>query len=388
MIGAEALQSTFPRAPLPLESIGRRKCQKIQTLKQQKHLTTVPLSTCIQYTSMSRSIVAMASTQEQQLNLAPTTDGGETERWPNIYEGYWQWNGHRIRYLRSGPPDTGPPVLCVHGFGANADHFRKNLSEIASKGGCSAWAIDLLGYGYSDKPSPKGQPPNTIYTFETWSSQIRDFITQKMGGKPTALICNSIGGLAGLQAAIDDDATSSSSSSSSSSSLIAAVQVINISLRMLHIDKQASWQRPIVKFIQDTLRESSLGSAFFSTIATPTSVKNVLQQCYGDKSAVDDELIDVILKPGLQLGAVDVFLDFISYSGGPLPEELLARCPVPVSVVWGAMDPWEKVEWGREFVKYASVEEYIELPGVGHCPQDEAPQLVNPVILEFVARHL
>jgi len=55
------------------------------------------------------------------------------------------------------------------------------------------------------------------------------------------------------------------------------------------------------------------------------SVKNVLRQCYGDKDAVTDELVDCILKPGLQPGAVDVFLDFISYSGGPLPEELIEQ---------------------------------------------------------------
>ncbi len=60
---------------------------------------------------------------------------------------------------------------------------------------------------------------------------------------------------------------------------------------------------------------------------------------------------------------------------------------VPVSVVWGEADPWEKVEWGREFVKYASVEEFVSLPGVGHCPQDEAPHLINPLVLQFVARH-
>lgn len=29
---------------------------------------------------------------------------------------------------------------------------------------------------------------------------------------------------------------------------------------------------------------------------------------------------------------------------------------VPVSVVWGEEDPWEKIEWGREFAKYPSVE--------------------------------
>ena len=45
------------------------------------------------------------------------------------------------------------------------------------------------------------------------------------------------------------------------------------------------------------------------------------------------------------------------------------------------------MEWGREFKKYDTVEEFIELPGVGHCPHDEAPDLVNPRILEFVHKH-
>ena len=43
---------------------------------------------------------------------------------------------------------------------------------------------------------------------------------------------------------------------------------------------------------------------------------------------MDDQLVDLILKPGLQPGAVDVFLDFICYSGGPLPEELLQQVKV------------------------------------------------------------
>ena len=33
------------------------------------------------------------------------------------------------------------------------------------------------------------------------------------------------------------------------------------------------------------------------------------------------------------------------------------------------------------------VEEFEVLPGVGHCPQDEAPELVNPLTLRFVRRH-
>lgn len=41
-----------------------------------------------------------------------------------------------------------------------------------------------------------------------------------------------------------------------------------------------------------------------------------------------DELVESILQPGLQPGAVDVFLEFICYSGGPLPEELIPQVKV------------------------------------------------------------
>jgi hypothetical protein len=51
-------------------------------------------------------------------------------------------------------------------------------------------------------------------------------------------------------------------------------------------------------------------------------------QCYHDDNAVTYELVEKILSPGLQPGAVDVFLDFICYSGGPLPEELLPEIKV------------------------------------------------------------
>lgn len=60
-------------------------------------------------------------------------------------------------------------------------------------------------------------------------------------------------------------------------------------------------------------------------------------------------------------------------------------CPVPVGILWGAEDPWEKVEWGRDLAKNETVVDYVELEGVGHCPQDENPQRVNPEIKRFVA---
>jgi pimeloyl-ACP methyl ester carboxylesterase len=58
-------------------------------------------------------------------------------------------------------------VLCLHGFGGNADQWRKNL-PVLSQAGYRSYAMDLLGYGYSDKPSPKAYGVNEIYNFDTW----------------------------------------------------------------------------------------------------------------------------------------------------------------------------------------------------------------------------
>eukprot|EP00878_Enallax_costatus_P002483 GHUV01002663.1.p1 GENE.GHUV01002663.1~~GHUV01002663.1.p1 ORF type:complete len:406 (+),score=72.01 GHUV01002663.1:129-1220(+) len=289
---------------------------------------------------------------------------------PGVYEGFWNWKGHKIRYQRSG--DSAEAVLLVHGFGGNCDHWRKNTPVLGQK--FRTYAIDLLGYGYSDKPTPRGAPANSIYNFDTWGQQSVDFI-QDVIGTPAHISTNSVGGLAGLTAGILRP------------DLVKSVQLINISLRGLHVERQQPWQRPLVAALQRVLKETPLGAAFFGSVATPRTVKNILCQAYANDTAVTDELVDCILKPGLQPGAVDVFLDFISYSGGPLPERLLEQMPpgVPVSILWGADDPWEDMKEGRRlFAHWPCVTEFVELPGVGHCPQDEAPHLVNPLIEAFV----
>lgn len=100
---------------------------------------------------------------------------------------------------------------------------------------------------------------------------------------------------------------------------------------------------------------------------------------------VDDETIQYILQPGLQPGAVEVFLDFISYSGGPLPEELLPLVKCPVQFLWGENDPWEPIEMGRAaFASFPCVNDFVPLPEGGHCPMDQIPELFNSEVLSFV----
>ena len=50
---------------------------------------------------------------------------------------------------------------------------------------------------------------------------------------------------------------------------VAGVQLLNISLRMLHVRKQAPWQRPFVAALQRALRDTPLGTWFFASVAKP-----------------------------------------------------------------------------------------------------------------------
>lgn len=287
--------------------------------------------------------------------------------WPGVKENSWKWNGYNIRYQRSG--DTGVPVLLVHGFGANADHWRKNTPVIGEWARC--YSIDLLGYGYSDKPDPTTQEKNTIYNFENWADQLEAFIDEVIQ-EPVVVVCNSVGGMSGLRLAHQ------------APEKVKAIQLLNISLRGLHVSKQPAFARPLIAGFQSLLRETAAGEMFFQSVAKPQAIKNVLSQAYYDGETVTDELVECLLKPGMEPGAAKVFLDFISYSSGPLPEGLIPTCPKPVGILWGAEDPWEKVEWGRKLAEASTVVDYVELDKVGHCPQDESPQRVNPEIRRFV----
>ena len=69
---------------------------------------------------------------------------------------FWNWNGYNIRYQAAGLENKqGPSILLVHGFGGNADHWRKNTPDLATMANARVFAIDLIGYGYSDKPDPQ-----------------------------------------------------------------------------------------------------------------------------------------------------------------------------------------------------------------------------------------
>lgn len=259
----------------------------------------------------------------------------------------------------------------IHGFGASSIHWRKNIPEFAAS--YSVFAIDLLGYGKSAKPTP-GKPLD--YTFETWGEQVLDFC-QQVVGQPAFLVANSIGCVVAMQTAV------------LAPDWVRGVALLDCSLRLLHDRKRQTlpWYRNIpTPYIQKVLGYRPLIQLFFKQLARPQSVKNILRQAYGRKDEVTDELVSLLLAPAFDPGAVDVFLAFIRYSQGPIPEDLLPQLNCPALILWGQVDPWEPIELARSYADYPAVEEFIELEGIGHCPQDEAPEIVNPIVMQWIAK--
>lgn len=288
---------------------------------------------------------------------------------PAIPDRFWSWRGFHIRYQQQG--DSGAAVVLVHGFGASVGHWRKNIPDWAQHH--RVYAIDLLGFGKSDKPLPT---PELGYTFETWGDLVADFC-REIVGEAAFLVGNSIGCIVVMQTAVTHP------------DLVRGVVQLNCSLRLLH-DKRRETQpwlkRMGAPILQNLLGVKPIGDFFFQQLATPNTVRGILKQAYCNAATVTDDLVELLIEPARDPGASDVFVAFTRYSSGPLPEELLERLSCPTLLLWGAEDPWEPVQLARKFADYPAVEAFEELPGVGHCPQDEAPEQVNPLVSEWIRR--
>jgi len=279
----------------------------------------------------------------------------------------WMWQGFPICYQTQGT--TGSAVVLIHGFGASWGHWRKNIPVLAEN--CRVYAIDLIGFGASAKPKPNQE---IAYTFETWGQLIADFCRQVVG-ESAFLVGNSIGCIVAMQAAVDNP------------EIALGVALLNCSLRLLHERKQAElpyYRRIGAPLLQKMLSVKPIGEFFFNQIAKPKTVRSILLQAYPLGVAVTDELVDILMAPAKDPGAAAVFLAFTAYSRGPLAEDLLPILPCPAIILWGAADPWEPIELGRKLAEFPQVTKFIPLEGVGHCPQDEAPELVNPILQDWI----
>lgn len=102
----------------------------------------------------------------------------------------------RVHYVDEGPADA-PPVLLLHGEPSWSFLYRKMIPVITSAG-LRAVAIDLVGFGRSDKPASRDD-----YTYQAHVDWTRAAI-EAIGLTDITLVCQDWGGLIGLRLVGED----------------------------------------------------------------------------------------------------------------------------------------------------------------------------------------
>jgi len=58
---------------------------------------------------------------------------------------------------------------------------------------------------------------------------------------------------------------------------------------------------------------------------------------------------------------------------------------IPVDLIWGDKDPWEPIEEAKEwFNSLRCINSLNIIEGAGHCPHDEDPDKVNPILTKLI----
>jgi len=305
----------------------------------------------------------------------------------------WSWQGFSIAYANAhGPSGPGiPQVLLVHGFGANRQHWRHTLPALAAV--ADVWAIDLLGFGASSKPrsSLKGEPEQAgavRYGFDLWAEQLVAFWTEVIRPQspdaPLHLVGNSIGAVVCLNTA---------RLLAERGQAPAGVVLIDCAQRTLDDKRVAQlplWERASRPLVKQLVRRRWLLAGLFRTLARPAVIRQVLLRAYPSGANVDDGLIELLYRPSTEAGALESFRGFVNLFNDHLAPQLLTRLDalaptIPVRLLWGEDDPWERPAEARQWAaEHPCIRELIVLSGLGHCPHDEAPERVNPVLKRWI----
>ncbi len=277
----------------------------------------------------------------------------------------WHWQGHQIRYTVMG---SGKPLLLIHGFGASIGHWKKNIPVLASAG-YKVFALDLLGFGGSDKAP-------VDYTLELWQAQIKDFWAEQIN-EPTIFIGNSIGALLALMLVTNHP------------EIAAGGVLINCAGGLNHRPGDLN---PILGLVMagfaKVVSSPITGKFIFNNIRRKSQIRRSLYQVYCDRNAVTDELVDMLYQPSCDPGAQKVFASVLTAPAGKTPGELLENLSLPLLVTWGDKDPWTPVAGAKIYQDLANSNPDVQfhiIPNAGHCPHDENPEVVNAQILNWLA---
>lgn len=250
-------------------------------------------------------------------------------------------------YVKQGNNNT--PILLIHGFDSSLLEYRRLLPLLATDN--ETWAVDLLGFGFTQRPKDISFDPEAIKThlYYFWKTQIK---------QPIILVGASMGGAT----AIDFTLT--------------YPEVVE---KLVLIDSAGLTKQPIVgKFMFPPL--DYLATEF---LRQPKVRKNISQAAYYDKSFAS---LDAQTCAALHLKSEGWNRSLIAFTKSGGYGSFLKRLPEitqPSLIIWGREDRILGTKDAAKLNKAIANSKLIWLEKCGHVPHLEKPQTTFEAIKSF-----
>jgi pimeloyl-ACP methyl ester carboxylesterase len=259
---------------------------------------------------------------------------------------------------------TKPALVLIHGYAASVEHWRHTFNGL--KGRYRIYALDLLGFGLSDKPDSD----KVDYSADLWVKQVYDFLKYKKEEK--AVICgHSLGGMVALRFC------------QLHPEMVAGLILIDTA----GLPDQGHHHGFSFGELAYTMIKAPLVGETMAALLTSgnRAIKRGLLQSYYNPAKVTSRLVEQfrapLQTPGARASYLAVTRNFARYRLSLQPGDIKAK----TLIIWGqhdkGMPPAEMLPRWQQLIPQAQT--YIA-GKAGHCPHDERPDLVVPQIMRFM----
>lgn len=270
----------------------------------------------------------------------------------------FDYQGVKINYYEAG---QGPPVILLHGFGACAYTWRFLAPKL--KEDHRVFAIDLKGYGLSDKPQ------DGKYAVSDQADMVAEFIrTQDL--HDLVLMGHSMGGGVTLM------------------TYFKVREDVPGRIKRLVLIDSAGYPQKMPWFIR-LAKIPGLNTVVSRLLSPRFATALVLKKCYYNKDKITEEQIDTYAYFGSLPGAPEAVMETAQQIVPDDIEAVTARyktIKVPVLIVWGEDDEVVPVEVGKNFKRDIPDSELAVIPKCGHIPLEEEAQETRRIIADFLKK--
>jgi pimeloyl-ACP methyl ester carboxylesterase len=251
----------------------------------------------------------------------------------------------------------GAPIVLLHGFGTSSFVWRNIAPEIALANR-TAFAIDLFGYGESDRPF------DADFGIAS-QAELVDRALTAMRLPAATVVGLDLGGAVALRLA------------ASRPERVERLFLVNpVALDEIPAGDVTSLQRNTARFAIHSSR-SILGAA--------PILGEVLRRSVADPANMPDKLVARYLAPYVGAeGLNHLLLLARSIDDEDMEDAELGSLPQPALIVWGDKDPWVEAGFPAQLSDTIPGSRLVRLPGVGRLVPEEAPEALTALLLEFV----